>query len=156
MAQPDALEGVHGQLAALQRRASLVVFPGSPDLLQQAAQASIDEAVARIEMYVEEGADILFLDSPQDDAEIGRGIAAAKGRPSFVVLSPGAPRARTRSNTDRAAAVALAKGIVSGIDKYKAVDLLVCPPSVYLALAVSALVVLAVRYVRDQRIGAVL
>jgi 2-methylisocitrate lyase-like PEP mutase family enzyme len=53
----------------------------------------IDEAVARIEMYVEEGADILFLDSPADDAEIGRAIAAARGRPSFVVLSPGAPRA---------------------------------------------------------------
>jgi 2-methylisocitrate lyase-like PEP mutase family enzyme len=53
----------------------------------------IDEAVARIEMYVEEGADILFLDSPADNAEIGRAIAAAKGRPSFVVLSPGSPRA---------------------------------------------------------------
>ena len=55
--------------------------------------AGIDEAVARIEMFVEEGADILFMDSPVDDAEIKRGIAAAKGRPSFVVLSPGAPRA---------------------------------------------------------------
>jgi 2-methylisocitrate lyase-like PEP mutase family enzyme len=53
----------------------------------------IDEAVARIEMYVEEGADILFLDSPADDGEIKRAIAAAQGRPSFVVLSPGAPRA---------------------------------------------------------------
>jgi 2-methylisocitrate lyase-like PEP mutase family enzyme len=53
----------------------------------------IDEAVARIEMYVEEGADILFLDSPADDGEIRRAIAAAQGRPSFVVLSPGAPRA---------------------------------------------------------------
>ena len=53
----------------------------------------IDEAVARIEMYVEEGADIVFLDSPADNAEIKRGNAAAKGRPSFVVLSPGAPRA---------------------------------------------------------------
>jgi len=53
----------------------------------------IDEAVARIEMYVEEGADILFLDSPADDSEIKRGIASAKGRPSFAVLSPGAPRA---------------------------------------------------------------
>src|SRR6476469_3925069 len=53
----------------------------------------IDEAVARIEMYVEEGADILFLDSPADDAEIHRAVAAAKGRPSFSVLSPGAPRA---------------------------------------------------------------
>ena len=53
----------------------------------------IDEAVARIEMYVEEGADMLFLDSPVDEAEIGRAVAAAAGRPSFVVLSPGAPRA---------------------------------------------------------------
>jgi len=53
----------------------------------------IDEAVARIEMYVAEGADILFLDSPADDAEIRRGIVAAAGKPSFVVLSPGAPRA---------------------------------------------------------------
>ena len=63
--------------------------------------AGIDEAVARIEMYVEEGADILFLDSPQDDGEIKRAIAAAKGRPSFVVLSPGAPRA-TPSQTEAA------------------------------------------------------
>jgi len=53
----------------------------------------IDEAVARIEMYVEEGADILFLDSPADNDEIRRAVAAAKGRPSFAVLSPGAPRA---------------------------------------------------------------
>ena len=44
-------------------------------------------------MYVEEGADILFLDSPADEAEIRRAVAAAAGRPSFVVLSPGAPRA---------------------------------------------------------------
>jgi 2-methylisocitrate lyase-like PEP mutase family enzyme len=53
----------------------------------------IDEAVARIEMYVKEGADILFLDSPADDGEIRRAVAAAAGRPSFAVLSPGAPRA---------------------------------------------------------------
>ncbi len=60
----------------------------------------IDEAVARIEMYVAEGADILFLDSPADEAEIRRGVAAAGGKPSFAVLSPGAPRAtpsRTRA-----------------------------------------------------------
>jgi 2-methylisocitrate lyase-like PEP mutase family enzyme len=53
----------------------------------------IDEAVARIEMYVKEGADILFLDSPADDNEVKRAVAAAGGRPSFAVLSPGAPRA---------------------------------------------------------------
>lgn len=64
--------------------------------------AGIDEAVARIEMYVEEGADILFLDSPADDAEIRRAVAAARGRPSFAVLSPGAPRA-TPSQKEAAA-----------------------------------------------------
>src|SRR6202167_3304371 len=58
------------------------------------ATQGIDEAVARIEMYVAEGADILFLDSPADDAEIHRAVAAAKGKPSFAVLSPGAPRAK--------------------------------------------------------------
>jgi 2-methylisocitrate lyase-like PEP mutase family enzyme len=63
----------------------------------------IEEAVARIAMYVEEGADILFLDSPADDGEIHRAIAAADGRPSFAVLSPGAPRA----TPSRAAAAAL-------------------------------------------------
>lgn len=52
----------------------------------------IEEAIARIEIFVEEGADILFLDSPADEAEIRRAVAAAKGRPSFAVLSPGAPR----------------------------------------------------------------
>jgi 2-methylisocitrate lyase-like PEP mutase family enzyme len=62
----------------------------------------IDEAVARIQMYVEEGADILFLDSPADDGEIRRAVAAAGGRPSFAVLSPGAPRA-TPSQTQAAA-----------------------------------------------------
>ena len=62
----------------------------------------IDEAVARIEMYVKEGADILFLDSPADDGEVRRAVAAAGGRPSFAVLSPGAPRA-TPSQTQAAA-----------------------------------------------------
>lgn len=61
----------------------------------------IDEAVARIEMYVEEGADVLFLDSPADEGEIKRAVAAAKGKPSFAVLSPGAPRS-TPSQTEAA------------------------------------------------------
>jgi 2-methylisocitrate lyase-like PEP mutase family enzyme len=61
----------------------------------------IDEAMARIEMYVQEGADILFLDSPADNDEIRRAVAAAAGRPSFAVLSPGAPRA-TPSQTEAA------------------------------------------------------
>src|ERR1700710_2477833 len=32
--------------------------------------AGIDEAIARIEMFVAEGADILFMDSPADEAEV--------------------------------------------------------------------------------------
>jgi 2-methylisocitrate lyase-like PEP mutase family enzyme len=63
----------------------------------------IDEAVARIELFADEGADIFLLDSPADDDEIRRAIAAAKGRPSFAVLSPGAPRA----TPDQAKAAAL-------------------------------------------------
>jgi 2-methylisocitrate lyase-like PEP mutase family enzyme len=46
------------------------------------------EALARIEIFVEEGADIVFLDSPVDRAEMRQAIAAARGKPSFVVLSP--------------------------------------------------------------------
>jgi 2-methylisocitrate lyase-like PEP mutase family enzyme len=61
----------------------------------------IDEAVARIEIFVQEGADILFLDSPADNDEIRRAVAAASGRPSFAVLSPGVPRA-TPSRTEAA------------------------------------------------------
>jgi triosephosphate isomerase len=38
-----------------------------------------------------------------------------------------------KMNTDRAGAVALAKGIVAGAGQHKGVDLLVCPPAVYLA-----------------------
>jgi triosephosphate isomerase (TIM) len=37
-----------------------------------------------------------------------------------------------KMNTDRSSAVSLAKSVVNGVDKYTAVDLLVCPPSVYL------------------------
>jgi 2-methylisocitrate lyase-like PEP mutase family enzyme len=53
----------------------------------------IDEALARIADFVAEGADILFLDSPADEDEIRRAVAAAAGRPSFAVLSPGGQRA---------------------------------------------------------------
>lgn len=51
-----------------------------------------DEALARIELFVEEGADILFFDSPANEDEVRRSVAAAAGRPTFAVLSPGAPR----------------------------------------------------------------
>src|SRR5689334_19884559 len=38
--------------------------------------AGLEEALARIEMYVEEGADILFFDSPKDNDEIKKAVAA--------------------------------------------------------------------------------
>ena len=61
----------------------------------------IDEAATRIEMFVEEGADILLLDSPADDTEVDRAIEAAGERPSLVVLTPGLPRA-TPTQTEAA------------------------------------------------------
>lgn len=60
----------------------------------------IDEAVARIEMYAEEGADILFLDSPADRDEMLRATAAAAGKPSFIVLVPGSKRLPTRKEAE--------------------------------------------------------
>jgi 2-methylisocitrate lyase-like PEP mutase family enzyme len=62
----------------------------------------IDEAVARIEMYVAEGADMLFLDAPADNDEIRRTVAAAAGRPCFIVLTP-APGCATPTRTEAAA-----------------------------------------------------
>ena len=50
------------------------------------------EAVARIGMFAADGADILFLDSPADEAEVRQAVAAAGGKPSFAVLSPGGKR----------------------------------------------------------------
>ena len=71
----------------------------------------IDEAVARIEMYVEEGADILFLDSPADDGEIRRAVAAAPraGRPSPCCRparrAPRRRRRRRRRSASRSAPI---------------------------------------------------
>ena len=60
----------------------------------------IDVAVARIEMYVEEGADILFLDSPADKDEMLRATAAAAGKPSFIVQIPGSKRLPSRTEAE--------------------------------------------------------
>ena len=57
----------------------------------------IDEAVARIEIFAAEGADIFLLDSPADDDEMRRAVAATGGKPSFSVLSPGGARATPTS-----------------------------------------------------------
>jgi 2-methylisocitrate lyase-like PEP mutase family enzyme len=52
------------------------------------ASRGFDEALARIKAFVAEGADILFLDSPQSEAEMRAGIEACEGRPSLAVTSP--------------------------------------------------------------------
>jgi len=47
-----------------------------------------DEALARIQAFTAEGADILFLDSPQTEAEMRAGIEACGGKPALAVTSP--------------------------------------------------------------------
>jgi 2-methylisocitrate lyase-like PEP mutase family enzyme len=47
-----------------------------------------EEALARVQGFVAEGADILFLDSPQSEDEMRTGIAACNGKPALAVTSP--------------------------------------------------------------------
>jgi 2-methylisocitrate lyase-like PEP mutase family enzyme len=47
-----------------------------------------EEALARVQGFVAEGADILFLDSPQSEAEMRAGIEACEGKPALAVTSP--------------------------------------------------------------------
>ena len=47
-----------------------------------------DEALARITAFTAEGADILFLDSPQSEEEMRVGISACGGKPTLAVTSP--------------------------------------------------------------------
>src|SRR5271166_1409350 len=47
-----------------------------------------EEALARLKGFVAEGADILFLDSPQSEAEMREAVTAAGGKPSLAVASP--------------------------------------------------------------------
>src|SRR6202011_4345600 len=47
-----------------------------------------EEALARIKAFTAEGADILFLDSPQSEEEMRVGIAACEGKPALAVTSP--------------------------------------------------------------------
>ena len=46
------------------------------------------EALARFKQYEAEGADILFLDSPESEAQMQESVAAANGKPSVSVTSP--------------------------------------------------------------------
>jgi 2-methylisocitrate lyase-like PEP mutase family enzyme len=47
-----------------------------------------NEALERIRAFVAEGADILFLDSPQSEAEMRTWIETCKGKPTLAVTSP--------------------------------------------------------------------
>src|SRR5437016_11523622 len=47
-----------------------------------------DEAMARVKAFEAEGADILFLDSSQSEAEMREAVAACDGKPSLAVTSP--------------------------------------------------------------------
>src|SRR5712671_7304678 len=47
-----------------------------------------DEALARLKAFVAAGADILFLDSPQTEAEMREAVAACGGKPPLAVTSP--------------------------------------------------------------------
>jgi 2-methylisocitrate lyase-like PEP mutase family enzyme len=49
-----------------------------------------DEALLRLQDFVAEGADILFLDSPQSEAELRSAVAACGDKPAIAVTSPGA------------------------------------------------------------------
>jgi 2-methylisocitrate lyase-like PEP mutase family enzyme len=52
------------------------------------ASRGFDEALTRLKAFVTEGADILFLDSPQSEAEMCAAVAACNGKPSLAVSSP--------------------------------------------------------------------
>src|SRR6202051_3394256 len=47
-----------------------------------------DEALARLKAFVAAGADILFLASPQSEAEMREAVTAANGKPTLAVTSP--------------------------------------------------------------------
>src|SRR5271156_5000752 len=47
-----------------------------------------EEALTRLKAFVAEGADILFLDSPQSEAEMRAAIEAGNGKPALAVSSP--------------------------------------------------------------------
>ena len=78
--------------ARMRMRAAVAAAKESGTLILARTDArrgyGLDEALARIAIFGEEGADIVFLDSPADRGEMRQAIAAARGKPSFVVLSP--------------------------------------------------------------------
>jgi 2-methylisocitrate lyase-like PEP mutase family enzyme len=49
-----------------------------------------DEALTRLKAFAAEGADILFLDSPQNEAQLRAAVEASGGKPAVAVTTPAA------------------------------------------------------------------
>src|SRR5260370_2791321 len=52
------------------------------------ASPGFDEPLTRLKPFVADGADILFLDSPQSEAEMRAAVAVCSGKPPLAVTSP--------------------------------------------------------------------
>ncbi|HYZ22006.1 MAG TPA: isocitrate lyase/PEP mutase family protein, partial [Rhodopila sp.] len=52
------------------------------------ASRGFEEALARLQAFVDLGADILFLDSPATEAEMRAAVLACQGKPSIAVTNP--------------------------------------------------------------------
>jgi 2-methylisocitrate lyase-like PEP mutase family enzyme len=53
------------------------------------ASRGFDEALARLQDFVAEGADIFFLDSPMTEDEMRASVEACQGKPSIAITYPG-------------------------------------------------------------------
>ena len=83
---------VERDAAILRCRAAVEACRGEGILLLARTDArpslGFDDALARLKAFVAEGADILFLDSPQSEAEMRETVAACDGKPALAVTSP--------------------------------------------------------------------
>src|SRR6202043_4128840 len=80
---------IEGEAATLRCRAAVEACREEGILLLARTDArtsrGFDEALTRLKAFVAEGADILFLDSPQSEAEMRAAVAACNGNPSLAV-----------------------------------------------------------------------
>jgi 2-methylisocitrate lyase-like PEP mutase family enzyme len=74
--------------AILRCRAAVEACREEGILLLARTSRGFEEALTRLKAFVAEGGDILFLDSPQSEAEMRDAVAACNGKPSLAVASP--------------------------------------------------------------------
>ena len=83
---------IEREAAILRCRAAVEACRGEGVLLLARTDArtsrGFEEALTRLKAFVTEGADILFLDSPQSEAEMRAAVAACDGKPPLAVTSP--------------------------------------------------------------------